>query len=153
MSGRRADYVAYVEGRLGWISGLPAGWRISEVDYTPLAAQLVVQTLHIDDGPGYADADEVQIFAAPAAHSYFSCSRGAGQRVTVDRVAAVLYSAGPEQQLCIPDWRGLRVLVILIARQNAPAPDPTGPHGVLAYARTLHSLGPDPAHWTANPLR
>jgi hypothetical protein len=136
-----------------WISGLPAGWQVSEVDYTPLAGQLVVQTLHVDDGPGDADVDEVQIVAAPAAHSGISCSRATGQHVTVGRVAAVIYSAGPEQQLCIPDWRGLRVLVILTARQTAPAPDPTGAHGVLAYARTLHPLGPDPAHWTANPLR
>jgi hypothetical protein len=144
-----------------WISGPPAGWRVSEVDYTPLAGQPVVQTLHIDDYPGgngnfvRADVDEVQVFAAPAARSGSSCSQGTGQHVTVDRVAAVVHSAaaGRDQQLCIPDWRGLRVLVILTARQTAPAPNPTGAHGVLAYARLLHPLGPHPAHWTANPLR
>jgi hypothetical protein len=145
-----------------WISGLPAGWRVSEVDYAPLAGQPVVQTLQLDDYQGKVgnfaptDVDEVQIFAAPAAHSDFSCPQGAVQHMTVDGAAAVLeYSPahGRDQQLCIPDWRGLRVLVWLTARDNAPAPNPTGPHGVLAYARLLHPLGPDAAHWTANLLR
>jgi hypothetical protein len=145
-----------------WISSLPAGWRVSEVDYTPLAGQPVVQTLHLDDYPGdvgnfvRGDVDEVEIFAAPAAHSDFSCPQGTGQHVTVDGAAAVLeYSPahGRDQQLCIPGLHGLRVLVWLTARDNAPAPNPAGPHGVLAYARLLHPLGPDPAHWTADPLR
>ncbi len=145
-----------------WISGLPAGWRVSEVDYTLLAGQPVVQTLHLDDYPGdvgnfvRADVDEIQIYATQAAHSGWSCPQGTGQHVTVDGVAAVLVdsaAAGREQQLCIPDWRGLQVQVILTARQTAPAPNPTGPHGVLAYARLMHPLGPDPAHWTANLLR
>ena len=141
-----------------WISGLPKAWQVPEVDYTLLAGQPVVQTLHIDDGPGnegdFARVDDLQVFATPAAHSDFSCAQATGQHVTVDGAAAVVYPAtGPEQQLCIPDWRGLRVLVILTTRQNAPPPDPTGPRGVLAYARHLHSLGPDPAHWTTDPLR
>jgi hypothetical protein len=145
-----------------WISGLPTGWRVSAVDYTPLAGQLVVQTLQLDDYQGkvgnfaVTDVDEVQIFAAPAAHSDFSCPQGTGQHVTLDGSAAVLeYSPahGRDQQLCIPDSQGLRVLVWLTARDNAPAPNPTGPHGVLAYARLLHLLGTDAAHWTANLLR
>jgi hypothetical protein len=76
--------------------------------------------------------------------------------VTVGGVAAVLVTSprlARQQQLCIPDWHGLQVEFLLAARQGAPAPSPTGPHGVLAYARTLHPLGPDPANWTANPLR
>ncbi len=141
-----------------WLSGLPAAWRVSEVDYTLLADQPVVQTLNLDDGPaaqaGLAQLGDLQVFATPAAHGDFSCAQGTGQHVTVEGAAAVVYPAtGPEQQLCIPDWRGLRVLVILSVRQNAPPPDPTGPHGVLAYARHLHPLGPGPARWTANPLR
>jgi hypothetical protein len=145
-----------------WISGLPTGWRVSEVDYTPLAGQPVAQTLHLDDYPGdignfaVTGVDQVQIFATPAAHSDFSCPQGTGQHVTVDGAAAVLeYSPahGRDQQLCISDSHGLRVLVWLTARANAPAPNPTGPHGVLAYARLLHLLGPDAARWTANLLR
>jgi hypothetical protein len=143
-----------------WISGLPAAWRVSEVDYTLVAGQPVPQTLHLDDGPGnsagLADVDDLQVYVTQAAHSGWSCPKGSGQHVTVDGVAAVLVdspAASREQRLCIPDWRGLQVEVLLAARENAPAPDPTGPYGVLAYARMLHPLGPDPAHWTANPLR
>jgi hypothetical protein len=139
-----------------WFSGLSAAWRVSEVDYTLLAGQPVVQTLRLDGPVAGADpvhVDDLQVLASPAAHSDFSCSPGSGPNVTVDGAVAVVYPAtGPAQQLCIPDWRGLRVLVVLTAGQ-APPPDPTGPHGVLAYARHLHSLGPDPAHWTTNPLR
>jgi hypothetical protein len=65
----------------------------------------------------------------------------------IDHVEGV--ADGPEATT----WRGLQVQVILAARQTAPAPDPTGPHGVLAYARLLYPLGPDPAHWTASLLR
>ena len=145
-----------------WLSGLPTGWRVSEVGYTPLAGQPVVQTLRLDDYPGHvgnfigADFDEVDVFAAPAAHSAFSCPQGTGQHVTVDGATAVLENStaqGRDQQLCISDSHGLRVLVWLIARDNAPAPNPAGPQGVLAYARRLHLLGPDVAQWTANLLR
>jgi hypothetical protein len=125
-----------------WFSGLPAGSRVSEVDYTLLAGQPVVQTLHLYAGPvadaGPAQVGDLQVFASPAAHSDWSCPRGIGQHVTVDGVAAVLVvqqGAVPQEQLCIPDWRGLRVEFLLAIRPNAPAPSPTGPHGVLAYAR------------------
>jgi hypothetical protein len=105
-----------------WFSGLPAAWRVSEVDYTPLAGQPVVQTLHLDDEP-VADADrarvdDLQVSASPAAHSDWSCPRGAGQHVTVDGVAAVLVTSPRskrQQQLCIPDWRGLQVEFLLAA--------------------------------------
>jgi hypothetical protein len=131
------------------------------VDYTVLAGQPVVQTLNLDDYLGdagnfvRADVEEVQIYATQAGHGDWSCPRGTGQHVTVDGAAAILLSSAAqrEQQLCIPNWRGLQVQVILAARQTAPAPDPTGPHGVLAYARLLYPLGPDPAHWTASLLR
>lgn len=143
-----------------WIAGLPAAWQASQADYTLLAGQPVVQTLHLNDGPGvegdFARVDDIQILATQAAHSGWSCPRGTGRHVTVDGAAAVLVSSPPsgqQQQVCIPDWHGLQVEVILNARDNAPAPDPAGPHGVLAYARMLHPLGPDPAHWTADPLR
>ncbi len=143
-----------------WISGLSTAWQVSEVDYTLLAGQPVPQTLHLDDGPGnsvgLAHVDDLQVYVTQATHSGWSCPQGTGQHVTVDGVAAVLVdspAARREQQLCIPDWRGLQVEVLLAAREDAPAPNPTGPHGVLAYARKLHPLGPDPAHWTANPLR
>jgi hypothetical protein len=131
-----------------WMSGLPTAWRISEVDYTLRAGQPVVWTLRLADGPGYADADRLLIYTVPYG---FPCSPG-GQHVTIDRVAAVVLSA-PAQQVCIPQWNGLRMQVILLARQNAPPPNPTGAHGVLAYARMLHLPGPGPAHWTTNPLR
>jgi hypothetical protein len=81
---------------------------------------------------------------------------GNRQHVTVDGATAVLENStaqGRDQQLCISDSHGLRVLVWLVARENAPAPNPAGPHGVLAYARLLHLLGPDVAQWTANLLR
>jgi hypothetical protein len=131
------------------------------VDYTVLAGQPAVQTLNLDDYPGdtgnfvRADVDEVQIYATQAAHGGWSCPRGTGRHVTVGGAAAILLVSAAQrgQQLCIPDWRGLQVQVILAARQTAPTPDPTGPHGVLACARLLCPLGPDPAHWTASLLR
>ncbi len=79
-----------------WISGLPAAWHISEVDY--------------------------------------------GQHVTVDGVAAILdYSpkASEYQSVCVPDWHGLRVEVVLTFRQAGPAPAPTGPHGVPGPPETM----------------
>ena len=43
--------------------------------------------------------------------------------------------------LCIPDWRGLQVEVLFAARDNAPAPNPTGPHGVLhTHASCIRSV-------------
>ncbi len=142
-----------------WFSGLPAAWQVSGVDYTLLAGQPVVQTLYLDDAPAAdtdpAGADDIQVYATPAANSDSSCARGPAQHVTVNGIAAVLVvsPAFRLQNLCIPSWRGLQVEFSLATRQNAPPPDPAGPHGVLAYASTLHPLGPDPAHWTANPLR
>lgn len=142
-----------------WISGLPKAWRVSEVDFTFVSGRLVPQTLQLDDGPvssaGLAHVDVLQLYVTPAAHSGWSCPKGAGQHVTVGGVAAILVSSrfDRRQQLCVPGWRGLQVAATLAPRDNVPAPDPAGPHGVLAYARMLHPLGPDPAHWTAKPLR
>ena len=143
-----------------WISGLPKAWRVSEVDYTFVSGRLVPQTLHLDDGPagdaGLAHVDDLQVYVTPAVHSGWSCPKGTGQHVTVGGVAAILVSSAAdrrEQQLCVPSWRGLQVEATLAARENAPAPDPAGPRGVLAYARMLHPIGPSPAHWTASPLR
>jgi hypothetical protein len=160
LSGVQADRAA-VYADSGRRAGRPRGAR-----HDPAAsaghARAVVQTLKLDDYQGkvgnfaVTDVDQVQIFAAPAAHSAFSCPQGTGQHVTVDGATAVLENStaqGRDQQLCISDSDGLRVLVWLIARANAPAPNPAGPHGVLAYARLLHLLGPDVAQWTANLLR
>ena len=145
-------------------SGLPTAWHVSQVDYTLLAGQPVAQSLELDDGPGrtfgigthLANADYLDVSVTQVTHGGLSCPQGYRQDVTVDGVAAVLvYSPDSfnPQQLCIPHWRGLQVELLLSTRVNAPAPNPTGPDGVLKYARLLHLLGPDPAHWTANPLR
>jgi hypothetical protein len=142
-----------------WISGLPKAWRVSEVDYTFVSGRAVPQTLHLDDGPvigaSVAHVDDLQVFFTPAAHSGWSCPQGTGQHVTVGGAAAILLSdfAGRQQQVCVPGWRGLQMETTLTARKNAPAPDPAGPGGVLAYTRMLHPLGTDPAHWTASLLR
>ena len=143
-----------------WISGLPAAWHISEVDYGLPAGRPVPQTLHLGDRPGLdvgqAGVDDLQVYAVAATDRSWSCPRGTGQHVTVDGVAAILdYSpkASEYQSVCVPDWHGLRVEVALTFRQAGPAPAPTGPHGVLAYARLLHPLGPSPASWTTRPLR
>jgi hypothetical protein len=144
------------------VSGLPTAWHVAQVDYTVLAGQPVAQNLELDDGPGgtfgigthLADADYLQVSVTQATHGGLSCPQGYRQDVTVDGVAAVLvYSPNSFrlQQLCIPHWGGLQVEILLSARMNAPAPNPTGPDGVLKYARMMHLLGPDPAHWTANP--
>jgi len=129
VSGRQADYVAYVEGRLAWLRRL---------------AYLLCQDWH------YAD-DLVQATLT----RLFTCWPRAARMDNLSAAAVLVSSprSGRQQQVCIPDWHGLQVEVILNARDNAPAPNPAGPHGVLAYARMLHPLGPDPAHWTADPLR
>jgi hypothetical protein len=99
--------------------------------------------------------DDLQVFFTLAAHSGWSCPKGTGQHVTVGGAAAILLSdfAGRQQQVCVPGWRGLQMKTTLTTRANAAAPDPAGPHGVLAYTRMLHPLGTDPAHWTATALR
>lgn len=141
-----------------WISGLPKAWHIAEVEYTLPAGRPVPLWLHLGDRPGDSvglpRADNVQVYATRAADRSWSCAPG--QHVTVDGVTAILYAsptAAREQVICVPDWHGLRVEVVLSARRDAPAPDPTGPHGVLEYARMLHPLGPDAANWTTRPLR
>jgi hypothetical protein len=144
------------------LSGLPTAWHVAQVDYTVLAGQPVAQNLELDDGPGgtfgigthLANADYLEVSVTRVTHGGLSCQQGYRQDVTVDGVAAVLvYSPNTlnPQQLCIPHWGGLQVEILLSSRANAPAPNPTGPDGVLKYARMLHLLGPDPAHWTANP--
>jgi hypothetical protein len=143
------------------ISGLPTTWHVSQVDYTLLAGQPVAQNVDLDDAPGntsgvLADADYLYVSVTQATHGGLSCPTGYHQDVKVDGVAAVLVYSPDSfrlQQLCIPDWGGLQVEILLSTRMNAPAPNPTGPDGVLKYARLLDLLGPDPAHWTANPLR
>jgi hypothetical protein len=144
------------------ISGLPTAWHEAQVDYTVLAGQPVAQNTELDDGPGrtfgigtqLANADYLELSVTQVTHGGLSCPQGYRRDVTVDGVAAVLvYSPNSlnPQQLCIPHWGGLQVEMLLSTPVNAPAPNPTGPNGVLKYARMLHLLGPDPAHWTANP--
>ncbi len=142
-----------------WISGLPKAWRVTEVDYTFTAGRAVPETLHLDDGPvidfSVAHVDDLQVFFTPAAHSGWSCPQGTGQHVTVGGAAAILVSdfGGRQQQLCVPNWRGLQLETTLTTPGNATPPDPAGPHGVLAYTRLLHTLGTNPARWTARLLR
>ncbi len=138
-----------------WISGLAAPWRVSNVDYILLAGRPVVETLEVSNGPaGTAGVDVLDVDFTPAAHSDWSCPTEGAQRVTVDGVAAVLENlpggqqAGGEQ-VCIPDWRGLR-LSVMTAFLETPPPNPAD---VLTVARELHPIGPDPARWTADLLR
>jgi hypothetical protein len=133
-----------------WISGLSAPWRVSNVYYTLLAGRPVVQTLEVSDGPAdSARTDYLDVDFTPAAHGDWSCPQQGVQHVTVDGVAAVLDDS---QRVCISDWRGLRVSVMLGRVEMSP-PNPAGPRGVLTLARKLHPIGPDPAHWTASLLR
>lgn len=135
-----------------WISGLVAPWRVSNVLYILVAGRPVVQTLEVSDGPeDSARTDSFNVDFTPAAHSDWSCPQDGVQHVTVDGVAAVLEKP-PGSRVCVPDWRGLRMRV-MIAFLEQSEPDPFGPHGVLALARKLHPIGPDPAQWTADLLR
>ena len=133
-----------------WISGLAAQWRVSNVDYTLLAGRPVAQTLEVSNGPsGAAHVDSIYIDFTPAAHSDWSCPTEGVQHVTVDGVAAVLEDSPGTDRVCIPDWGGLR-LSVMTAFMELPPPNPAD---VLTVARTLHPIGPDPTHWTADLLR
>jgi hypothetical protein len=136
-----------------WLSGLAAPWRVSNVLYNLVAGRPVLQTLEISDGPAdSARTDSFDVDFTPAAHSDWSCPQDGVQHVTVDGVAAVLEKSFGGSRVCIPDWRGLRMSVKVAFVEKSP-PDPFGPRGVLALARKLHPIGPDPADWTADLLR
>jgi hypothetical protein len=133
-----------------WISGLAAPWRVSNVDYTPLAGRPVVQTLEISNGPSDASrVDYLKVDFTPAAHSHWSCPTEGVRHVTVDGVAAVLENWPGGERVCIPDWRGLRLSVMTADAVTHPP----NPADVLTVARKLHPIGPDPAHWTTDLLR
>jgi hypothetical protein len=133
-----------------WLSGLAAPWRVSNVDYTLLAGQPVVETLEVSNGPAdTAGVDTIDVDFTPAAHSDWSCPAEGVQHETVDGVAAVLNNLPGGERVCIPDWRGLR-LSVMTAFVETPPPNPAD---VLTIARKLHPIGPNPAHWTADLLR
>ena len=106
-----------------WLSGLAAPWRVSNVDYTLLAAP-VVQTLEVSNGPSdAARVDYIDVDFIRPLDSDWSCPTEGVQHVTVDGVAAVLENVAGGQRVCIPGWRGLR-LSVMTAFVETPPPNP-----------------------------
>jgi len=136
------------------ITGIPAGWAVSNTEFTGSSGQLLGQSLSL--GPT-ADPGALGITVAPATPGN-SCAfiAGQSQHVTVDGVRAVLRTLSDYQSLCATDVAGLQVSITLdttVPNRGSPLPGVSGLGGALGVGRALHLLGADPANWTASPVK
>jgi hypothetical protein len=149
------------------ISHLPGAWRAgragSPVNFpTYSVASLNGREANVgwDAGPA-ADPSALLISIAPGAGSY-ACNFvvGQSQYVTLDGARAVLrtidYPGKHVQTLCARDIRGVQLNLSLDlgipTTKDTPLPDARAVGNLLTVFRHLRLLGPDLAHWVANPL-
>jgi len=142
------------------LSGVPAGWRAAAIPtgFQPMDGRLVNTGWQL--GPG-SDTGGLSISVGPAAPGGCKFFAGQSRYVTIDGAQGLLRTIDQtgkhEQTLCASDVQGLSIFIDLDLRvpatNDTTLPESSGFGSALAVFGHLGLLGPDPAHWTTNPLR
>jgi hypothetical protein len=139
-----------------WLSGMPAGWSISDSEFTDSAPPLRAETLEL--GP-VEKPQAASITVTPAGPGSVCQYVEGDSYVTVDGVRGIETGGGPGSggaQLCISDLNGQSVVVDLSTRiptSGEPVPGVAGLGGVVGLVHHLHVLGGRVVRWTTRPLR
>jgi hypothetical protein len=136
----------------------PAPWRVTSVGYRRYRSRLTATELLISGAGDQSLRGYPQIFLVPAAQDPDQGCQPVGQhhrtqvingyRVIVDDGQVVDEATGtpsPDQTVCASTADGLLVRVQVTGDQRPLT-------AVQVFGR-LKLLGPDPAHWTTQPLR
>jgi hypothetical protein len=141
------------------LNGVPAGWRAAAVPtgFQPLDGRLVNTGWQL--GPA-SDTGGLSISVGPAAPVGCKFFAGQSQYVSIDGAQGLLRTINQtgkhEQTLCASDVHGMSIFIDLDLRvpgtNDTRLPESSGFGNALAVFGHLRLLGPDPAHWTTNPL-